>query len=358
MRFVEAALRNYRNIEFARLSLDAPRVFFVGRNAQGKTNMLEALASVSTLRPFRARDNRAIIGPCGLDCEARFRLSDPRAEEAEARIRFKPRGKEAFIDGKRVARASDFAGRFPVALLSSEDSQLARGTPAIRRRFLDTFLASADPDYFRALQRYGQALRERNALLKSHGNSAMLAAFQSQMRDPAAALVAKRAAAVAALEPLAAELHARLSDKAERLSLGYRPSAPADSPAAFDEVLAASLERDRLLKTTTKGPHRDDLALRVDGQPAATRASEGQQRCAALALSLAVVEYWKTLHGISPVLVVDDVLVELDRGRRRRFWEIVDPELQVLASGTELPREESPADWLVYRTEGGRFERS
>jgi DNA replication and repair protein RecF len=149
--------------------------------------------------------------------------------------------------------------------------------------------------------------------------------------------------------------YARIAPAAEAAGLAYAPDFAQPDEGAFAAMLAAGRERDGLLKTTQRGPHRDDLEFTLDGHPAREVASEGQQRSLVLALRLAQAAWFQERTGVPPVLLADDVLGELDPERRRRFWAALDPTLQIIATGTSLPDDAALGHWQVFRVETGHF---
>lgn len=354
MRFLSVGLRNYRNIELARLSLDAPRVFFVGENGQGKTNLLEAIGYITAQRAFRTRENRLLIGSHGADAELSFELEQEELGEVKARSLIKASGKEAWIDGQPARRVSDFVGQFPTVVLSSNDMQIARGSPGVRRRLLDNFLCGTSFEYFSALQSYQKAMQERNALLKKEAPAELLRVFERQMAGPALTLQRKRERAVGELREMAAQLYREIAMGMETLDFEYKPSQPAASEAEFLEALEKNRRRDLVLRSTNRGPHRDDLEISLSGRLASDFASEGQQRSTVLALALAIAHYWRGHFGFVPVALADDALAELDGKRRREFWRVLDDDMQVVATGTELPSDAAAGDWKVFEVAEGR----
>jgi DNA replication and repair protein RecF len=212
-----------------------------------------------------------------------------------------------------VKRLADYLGTLRAVVFCTEDLQLVKGTSRVRRRFLDLLLSQTQPGYLNLLLRYTQALRNRNALLKQpQPDAEQLAAFTSQLVELGDQLMAARRAFTPKLSPLVRLAFRRIAADADELVLEYQPSVTGD----FAVALAQSRARERVLKTTVLGPHRDDLALIVNGQPAATFTSEGQKRTLALALKMAQAEYLTGIHGAPPVLLIDDVMGELDARRR------------------------------------------
>jgi DNA replication and repair protein RecF len=355
MRLKKITLRHFRNVGFATLELAGRQQFLVGANGQGKTNLLEAAGFLTALRSFRATDNKLLIGH-GQQCAAiAAELDHERQGETHVTIKLRHDGKELWSDQARVTRLADHLGKFPTVVFSAQDLQLVRGAPALRRRWMDLTLSAMDAAYLAALQTYGRALAERNSLLKRGGaNEAELAAFEQLLAPAAAELIARRAAGLKEIGAGLKSAYARLSDGTEPAALGYEP----DFAEASAEALLARLEsgraRDAQFRTTLVGPHRDDFHFSVHGTAAKDYASEGQQRSLVLALRLAQAAWFREKSGVRPVLLADDVLGELDPARRERFWSVIDPESQVIATGT-APPEAGLGPWQMFEVAAGTF---
>lgn len=352
MRFASVTLQGFRNLPLAEVALAGRRSFLHGANAQGKTNFLEALGYVTALRSFRGAESRALIGHGQPQAGLAFGLEHETFGASRVTITLRPDGREVLWEQGRVTRLADFIGRFPTVAFWSQDNQFLRGAPALRRRWLDLTLAAMDPAYLRALQACTRAVAERNILLKHGGGGpGEIAAFEHELGLHAAQLVAARVAGVAALDGFFRTAHARLVPGGETAGLVYAPDTVAATAAEFAALLAKNRPRDLLLKSTERGPHRDDLEVLLDGRPAKQFASEGQQRCLVIALRLAQAAYFKARGGVTPVLLCDDVLGELDPGRRERFWASLEHDPQVIATGTSLPAD--AAGWQVLTVEYG-----
>ncbi len=356
MRFRQLTLRHFRNVGFAALKFSGRQQFLVGANGQGKTNLLEAAGFLTALRSFRATDSKLLIGHgqalAAIACE----LEHERRGDTAVTIKLHPQGKELWCDQQRITRLADHVGQFPTVAFSAQDLQLVRGSPAGRRRWLDMTLAAMDAGYLRTLQTYGRALVERNALLKTGGAvEAQLSAFEQTLAPAAVELIALRTAGLRALAESLTATYARLCGEVEAASLAYEPNFAAESA----EVLLARLEsgraRDAQFRTTLVGPHRDDFSFTVRGTAAKDFASEGQQRSLVLALRLAQAAWFHQKSGVRPVLLADDVLGELDPLRRRQFWSAIDPESQIIATGTSLP-DAALGAWQVFAVANGTFE--
>jgi DNA replication and repair protein RecF len=347
-------LRDFRNVPCADLSFAGRRQFLCGANGQGKSNLLEAVGFLTALRSFRAPDSRNLIMHGRPEADMAFMVEVENLGAERLAIKVRRDGKELWRDGKRTTRLADHIGRFPTVVFSSQDLQLIRGAPSLRRRWLDLALASMDPAYLGALQAYGRALAGRNALLRMPGAGAPgeLAAFDRTLAPAGASIVALRAACVAELAAEFSAAYARLCGGSEAATLRYVSSLQGVPAEGILGLLEEGRARDLQMRSTLVGPHRDDLRFEVRGADAADFASEGQQRSVTLALRLAQAAWSHGRSRVRPVLLADDVLGELDPGRRDRFWAALDPESQVIATGTRLP-DASLGAWEVFAVADG-----
>jgi len=349
-------LRGFRNVPEANLAFTGRRQFLVGANGQGKSNLLEAAGFLTALRSFRAPDSRHLILHDREEAALAFQVELEGSAPERVAIKIRRDGKELWYDKKRVTRLADHLGRFPTVVFSSQDLQLIRGAPSLRRRWMDLTLAAMDPDYLDALQTYGRALAGRNALLKrpDAGGAPELTAFDRTLAPAGARIVALRGAKVAELAAETATAYGRLCEGSESASLRYESALQGVSAEGILELLGSGRARDLQMRTTLVGPHRDDLRFEVGGADAGDFASEGQQRTLTLALRLAQAAWFHARSRVRPVLLADDVLGELDPGRRDRFWAALDRDSQVIATGTRLP-DAALGDWQVFTVAGGVF---
>ena len=356
MRLRKLSVHHFRNVGFAAVELVGRQQFLVGANGQGKTNLLEAIGFLTALRSFRSADNKVLIQHEQRDAAIACVVEHERLGETEVTIKVRPEGKEVWCDQTRITRLADYLGKFPTVVFSSQDIQLVRGSPTLRRRWLDLTLAAMDAAYLRVLQSYTRALADRNALLKTgRATAAELSAFEQALAPAAAELIALRAAGVRVLSATLQTAYAGLSDGAEEATIAYQPNFGDATAEALLGRFEAGRARDTQFRTTLVGPHRDDLAFSVRGVAAKDFASEGQQRSAVLALRLAQTAWFREKSGVRPVLLADDVLGELDPARRRRFWTAIGGEAQVIATGTHLPDADLGA-WQVFDVQGGAVE--
>ncbi len=304
-------LRDFRN--YARLDAAFEPGFHVllGDNAQGKTNILEAIYLLATLRSFRGVGGTQMVRH---DTKGYFvGATVVGATTSEIKAYWSSRERKLSLNGTPVKRLADYLGTLRAVVFCTEDLQLVKGTSQGRRRFLDLLLAQSQPGYLPLLLRYTQALRNRNALLKHpQPDSEQLEGFTAQLVALGEQLMAARRAITPKLSPLARLAFRRITADADELMLEYRPSVTGD----FAVALANGRARERALRTTVLGPHRDELGLTVNGKSAAQFTSEGQKRTLALALKMAQAEFLTGIHGSPPILLIDDVMGELDARRR------------------------------------------
>jgi len=359
MRLQRITLQHFRNLAAATVEFGGARHFLVGPNGQGKSNLLEAVGLLTALRSFRTSDARVLIAHGQAEAAVACDVEHERSGATRVELRLRPGGKEIVVDGVAVTRLADYLGQFPTVVLSSQDQQLVRGAPGLRRRWLDLTLAATDRGYLRVLQAYHRALAERNALLRRGAGAAELTAFERPMAEAAAALVAARASGLERLSAQVRRAYARIAQAAPAPeAAGFAYAAQGAGGVTAAEWLArweAGRARDLQMRTTMTGPHRDDIDFTLDGRPAADVGSEGQQRSLVLALRVAQAHWFQEHLGLAPLILADDVLGELDPGRRERFWAALVPEWQVIATGTVLPGDE-PRAWHVTQVEAGRFQ--
>ena len=350
-------LENFRNIGFADVSLDCPNVWICGKNAQGKTNLLEALGMLCALRSFRTSEMSATVA-CG-SSEARVLAGISHEKFGDCQVLLSISAKRRAFIGEEEIKFSDFIGRFPVLAMGNEDVKLLRGSPEVRRRDADMFISSIDGGYFAALRTYHNALAHRNALLRDGcQDPRVYSPFETQMAEAAKTLFDSRREVLGKLGELATQKYEILArENGESADIKIKPNCEVETAQSLLDVLEKNRPRDIERRTTSHGPHRDDFKILVVGRDAKTYASEGQQRSAVIALKLAQFDILRDVLGVRPVLLCDDILGELDASRRAAFWECVDPEAQVAATSTEsAPDDALRGRWLTISVKSGEFE--
>ena len=319
MHLAHLRLRDFRN--YARLDVDFTPGFHVllGDNAQGKTNILEAIYLMATLRSFRGVGGAQMIrhGAKGYFVGGNVVGQG----DHEIKLYWALRERKLALDGQPVKRLGDYFGALRTVVFCTEDLQLIKGAARSRRRFMDLLLAQTQPGYLALLQRYMNAVRSRNALLKQHHpDEATLESFSAELVKLGNELICARRELVPKFSPLARLAYRRIANDAEELRLEYRPGVKND----FAVELAQSRARERTFRATIVGPHRDDLQLLQNDKSAAQFGSEGQKRTLAIALKMAQAEFLAGMHGSPPILLIDDVMGELDLKRRSGFLPLLE----------------------------------
>ncbi len=318
MHLSQLRLRDFRN--YGRLDVEFAPGFhlLLGNNAQGKTNILEAIYLLSTLRSFRGVASAQMVrhGQKGFFVGGKIH----HAGDHEIKMFWSPKERNLAVDGRPVRRMSEFLGVFRSVVFCSEDIQLIKGPASRRRRYLDLLLTQTHPTYLALLQRYARAVRSRNALLKHRViDPATLEAFTGEMITNGQELMGLRTKLLPQISPIACEAYRRITNAAEELQLEYVTSVRND----FAIELRKQEGRERAMRTTLIGPHRDELVLMLNGKSTAQFGSEGQKRSVAIALKMAQAEYLTQLHGSPPVLLIDDIMGELDLKRRSGFLPLL-----------------------------------
>ncbi len=325
MRIQSIDLQNFRNYPELHLEFKDGITIFYGNNAQGKTNLLEAIYLSSVNKSFRTAFDKEMIRFS--DEEGHVKLFFERQEivhRIDIHLR-KNKNKGIAIDGVPIRKAGEFIGFLNVILFSPEDLQIVKEGPGERRRFLDTEISLLDKTYYYALVKYKKALEQRNQLLKDLAFQPSylptLDAWDEALVQSGKALIEGRKRFIEEIRESVREIHQTITGNKETLRILYEPNV---EEADFSKELALARDRDMKTKTTTVGPHRDDIAfmIRKEEEGAAeidarVYGSQGQQRTAALSLKLSEIGYIREKTGEAPVLLLDDVLSELDSERQQ-----------------------------------------
>lgn len=347
MHLAHLRLRDFRN--YTRLDMDFAPGFhlLLGDNAQGKTNILEAIYLIATLRSFRGVGGAQMIrhGQKGYFVGGKVVGQG----EHEVKMYWSSPERSLSLDARPVRKLTDYLGVLRTVVFCTEDLQLVKGVARARRRFLDLLLSQTYPGYLPLLQRYTRALRSRNALLKQpRPDPVALDGFSRELVKSGEEIIRLRRELVPKFSPLARLAYRRISSEAEELRLEYHPSVKQD----FSVELAQSRQREAAYRSTLVGPHRDDLQFLLDDRSAAQFGSEGQKRTLAITLKLAQAEYLTGLHGSPPVLLIDDIMGELDVKRRGGFLPLLQRAQQssgqVFMTATEENWPEEPGRELQH----------
>ena len=311
-------LADYRNYDSLSISFDKGVNILCGDNAQGKTNILEAVYLAATTKSHRGSKDREIIQFSKEEAHIRTYVE---RDGVETRVDMHLRmtgSKGIAIDGQKIKRAADLLGLCNVVFFSPEDLGIIKNGPAERRRFVDMELCQLDQMYLHDLNHYNKVINQRNKLLKdmyfNPGLQDMLGVWDMQLVNYGSKVIERRRDFVRQLNEIIKDIHWKLSGEKEELQVCYEPDVEIKD---FEKRLLFSKDRDIKLKTTSAGPHRDDFVFLINGVDARKFASQGQQRTAALSLKLSEIRMVEDMTKDSPVLLLDDVLSELDSGRQQ-----------------------------------------
>lgn len=364
MYIFDLQLTNYRNYVRSAIKLEKGLNLFVGDNAQGKSNLLEAVYLLSTLRSSRASHDSDLVRHdiLGSDFPVARLSAEVERSAGNLQLELAIVGRSTDANhraGKRVRvngvprKASDAVGQLCAVLFTTLDIEIVAGPPLMRRRYLDMMISQVDRGYLRAMQKYAKVLQQRNSLLKRIQNreaeSHELNFWDQELAHAGGMIFWARADALGHIVPQSMMQMERLTDGLEQLQLTYRPSLggldETDSPIDDSEWTARMLKalqnlrgREIAAGATLVGPHRDDLQIEIDGMPADSFASRAQQRTAALSIRLAEASYLRRALGDDPVVLLDDVLSELDARRRKGVLEYIDTFQQTLVTTADPDR--------------------
>ena len=310
-------LADYRNYDCLSLQFDKGTNILYGDNAQGKTNILEAIYVAATTKSHRGSKDREIVNFDKEEAHIRTYLD---REGIETRVDMhlrKSKSKGIAIDGQKIKKAADLLGLCNVVFFSPEDLGIIKNGPAERRRFVDMELCQLDGFYLYNLNHYNKIINQRNKLLKDmYFNPDLketLGIWDMQLVSFGEKIIERRRLFAEQLNEIIYDIHKRLSGGREELTIRYEPDVEIED---YEKKLAAGQERDIRAKMTSVGPHRDDFSFMIGNVDIRKYGSQGQQRTAALSLKLSEIDLVKKITKDNPVLLLDDVLSELDSNRQ------------------------------------------
>ncbi|WP_121971157.1 DNA replication/repair protein RecF [Leptolyngbya sp. BC1307] len=350
-------LQHFRNYHSQSVAFEASKTILLGDNAQGKSNLLEAVELLATLKSHRTSRDRDLVQEGATTGHIKAQLKRDLGI-AELNLVLRNGGRRAvLLNGETLKRQQDFLGNLNAVQFSSLDLDLVRGGPSERRSWIDTLLTQLEPVYAYILQQYNQVLKQRNALIKQQTADSddlpdpnQMALWDAQLAAAGTRVSRRRSRVIQRLAPLAQSWHRAISGDAENLTVAYQPNVPlaADDPEsvqqAFLEKIQSRAVAEYHQRTSLVGPHRDDIEFVINQTPARQYGSQGQQRTLVLALKLAELELIESVIGEPPLLLLDDVLAELDLKRQNQLLETIQDRFQTLITTTHLGAFD--AQWL------------
>ncbi|QTH42927.1 DNA replication/repair protein RecF [Cohnella sp. LGH] len=342
-------LQGYRNYDSVKLTTEGGVNIFIGPNAQGKTNLLEAIHVLSLTKSHRTSKDKELISWNSSSAVIRAQMSR-RVGDVSLELQLSAQGKKAKVNGLEQRKLSTFVGTLNVVLFAPEDLDIVKGAPGVRRRFMDMEIGQVHPGYLYDMQQYQKILQQRNNYLKStdirRASPELLEVWNEQLALTGVKMMQKRKNFILQLQKWAEKIHAGITGGTEHLTVDYKPSfGTADSLDSQDQSslfgqfmikLTQSKEQEFRRGTTLTGPHRDDLTFAINGKDVQSFGSQGQQRTAALSLKLAELELMHEEIGEYPLLLLDDVLSELDQTRQTQLIETFQSRVQTFITTTGL----------------------
>ena len=356
MGFQSVRFHGFRNLEDGEIELGAHNVYLIGENGQGKTNFLEALYLLSYGSSFRTRQDKDLVAwkSNAMSVHGRFETSEE--PQGQLSVSWQDGIKIIKLHGKTINDRKELLRRIPAIAFVHEDFLFSGGPPERRRWFMDQTLSLHDSLYVDQMRRYKKLLKERNYLLKKR-NTDLLDHYSEQLSFAGLAVSQRRESLTREFGRIFSSLFKDVSGLDEEIKLVYRPSwGDARSSSEVMQKLKEKIEIDLALGTTGSGPHRDRFQFICDGRDFAKSASTGQQRLLSLVLRVAQAKFYSETTGRKPLLLLDDVLLELDPNRRRLFRDRLPEAEQIFY--TFLPGEETGRigeDSLTYELQNGEI---
>ena len=359
-------LTDFRNYKKCQAEFTDGINLLMGANAQGKTNILEAVRYLSLGRSHRTRNDDELIA--WQQPRAKLTALFSRGEvEHNLSVALETKKRPQLVLNNHPIKHGELMGNLNTVLFAPEDLLLIKGAPVLRRRFLDSEISQSSPAYYRELLRYNHLLNQRNSLLKKirdrRANGDMLDMWEEQLAQSAAVIWHKRTEATQKLAIIAGEMQNYIADGSEQLQVTYTITGsggdlPEDAISWFMNELAHNRDRDIRLGHTGLGPHHDDLNFILNGVNLRSFGSQGQQRTGILALKLAELKFLREETGEYPILLLDDVMSELDKQRREKLMAFIRREtIQTLITATEEAYFPSMHDMALFDVVAGTVKR-
>lgn len=330
MHIESVTLKNFRNYENRTVDFDNGLNIIIGKNASGKTNLIESIYCAGIGKSPRTNKYKEMIKWGSEYAYIKVILKKNQTTHTIEYSIDNQDKKRIAIDGIPLVKLSEILGMLNIVFFSPDEMKLVKESPVERRRFMDISLSQQNKNYFNALSKYNNIIAQRNKLLKEQKDSPslkeMLYGWDKQLADYGAIIISKRYEFIKKIKVFASKTHSEISENKEDLTLEYECDIPNDTienlKKNFFEKLTENYEKDMSLQYTSFGCHRDDIAIKINNIDVRKFGSQGQQRTVALSLKMAEIYFFESETGEKPVLLLDDVLSELDSGRRQKLIEL------------------------------------
>ena len=333
----ELQLKNFRNYSECSIELSEGLNLFTGRNAQGKTNLLESIVVLSSTRSHRIKEDQKMIrNSCEfsiLSC-----IYESEGVKKSLKVILHSNGKTLMKNGYTVMKASDFVGEIQTVLFTPDDLRLFTDPPRERRKLINQQLTAVSKSYMASLGRYQSLLKERNSMLKNEKiDESLLNILDDIMSEAEASIYSARKEFIDFINTWIGKIYEKLSDEKADLKIRYVSCCDSDDPAVLKSKRKSLLRKDIEFHVTTTGIHKDDIFFEKDGINMIDTASQGQKRMVILSFRLALLLYIREKTGHKPILLLDDVLSELDYERQIRLLSMVADRYQCIITAAQLP---------------------
>ncbi|MCD7893882.1 MAG: DNA replication/repair protein RecF [Erysipelotrichaceae bacterium] len=340
MKINHIELKNFRNYQQCSIDFDPYINIIIGKNAQGKTNLLEAIYILSMSRSFKTKVIDEMIY-FDEDFTKLHGFVESNHQNIELEIILSKLGKKALINHKEIKKSSDYVGYLNVVLFIPEDLMLIKGSPKLRRKLIDDEIAKISPIYMYNLNNYHKLLKERNKYLKllnekHQSKDEYLEVLSEQMAHIQVDLMKKRYEFIELLNDISKKMYDYISLHHETLSLEYKTYYKEMTYESIMEQYEKDYPKDILFKSTNHGIHKDDMIMKLNDKDASIYASQGQQRSIVLAIKIGLLELIKKEIGEYPVLLLDDVLSELDDVRKTKLLNLIQGKVQTFLTSTNI----------------------
>ncbi len=364
----ELAIKGYRNYEKLEATFENKVNVIIGENAQGKTNVMEAIYVLAMAKSHRTSNDKELIR---WDEEyAKIEGTVQKHNQSvQMQLVISKKGKKAKLNHLEQQKLSQYVGHMNVIMFAPEDLNLVKGSPQVRRRFIDMEIGQVSPVYLHELSKYQKIMQQRNHLLKQlqtkkQTDNGMLEVLSMQLSEAAAKIVLKRISFIEQLEKWAQPIHTGISRGLEKLNIKYKPSVEVSDTSDLSKIIEVYNEKFAKIKekeiergTTLVGPHRDDLLFYVNDRDVQTFGSQGQQRTTALSIKLAEIELIHEEIGEYPILLLDDVLSELDDYRQSHLLNTIQGKVQTFVTTTSVDGidHQTLKEATLFRVKAGQF---
>lgn len=375
------SLNNFRNYQKQELSLEKGTNIFIGNNAQGKTNILEAIYFLALTKSHRTSKDRELIKLGNSFSIVKGKVLK-RGIESEQEIMLSDKGKNNKINNKKISKTSEYIGNINVVMFSPEDLNIIKGGPIYRRRFLDMEIGQINKVYLFHLSKYQRVLKQRNNFLKEikgniRGKEDILDVWNSQLIEHGVKIISKRMKYLKLIEQWLPIIQQEISKEEEKITVEYKTTINGNdllnnkeeitfecNEKILKDMYASELRRmqknEIINGSTMIGPHRDELIIKINNKNVMNYGSQGQQRTVVLCLKLAEMELINYYKGEYPILLLDDVLSELDQWRQTYLLSKIQNNIQTLLTTTQLNdiKKENMKNAQIYYVENGKIIRN